>query len=89
MLRILKVACLAIYGFALASLLMPELASGLFHAARIAAIVFLISHAFEVVFAFERVRLYRGPLAFSVFLTMLFGMLHWLPLKKTRACSAP
>ena len=29
---------------------------------------------------FKHVRLYRGPLAASVVLTLLFGLLHWKPM---------
>ena len=29
---------------------------------------------------YKHVRLYRGPLAASVVLTLLFGLLHWKPL---------
>jgi hypothetical protein len=47
--------------------------------------VFLAVHALEAVFVFERLRLYRGPLVLSVLLTLLFGMLHWMPLVTARS----
>jgi hypothetical protein len=31
------------------------------------------------------VRLYKGPLAVSIILTLLFGFLHWKPLADARA----
>jgi uncharacterized protein YhhL (DUF1145 family) len=85
MLRVLKAACLAIYGFALASFVAPGPSSGLAHGVEIMAVVFLAIHALEAVFAFERLRLYRGALALSVLLTLLFGVLHWMPLVKARS----
>ena len=76
---ILKLACLATYALALASLagLLP--AGAFVHVRQIAAIL-LGLHALELVFLFRHVRLYRGPLAASVALTLLFGLLHWKPL---------
>ncbi|MFL9991062.1 hypothetical protein PQR34_16465 [Paraburkholderia sediminicola] len=87
MLHILKAACLAIYGFALASLVMSGPSSGFAHGVEIVATAFLVVHALEVVLAFERLRLYRGPLVISVLLTLLFGVLHWMPLERDRSCA--
>jgi len=39
-----------------------------------------VIHALEIVVMFKQVRLYRGPLAVSMLLTLLFGLLHWKPL---------
>jgi hypothetical protein len=86
----LKAAALAIYALALAGLasLVP---SGLAAIVQGIAVAILALHALEVVFFIKYVRLYRGPLAVSVLLTMLFGLLHWKPLanhqarEKTRA----
>jgi hypothetical protein len=50
-----------------------------------AALVLLLIHALEVLFAFKHVRLYKGPLAISVVLTLLFGLLHWRPLARAAA----
>ena len=36
---------------------------------------------------FDKVRLYRGPLAVSILLTLLFGLLHWKPLSDARAAA--
>ena len=44
------------------------------------ALVLLVIHALEVIFMFKHVRLYRGSLAVSILLTLLFGLLHWKPL---------
>jgi len=76
---LLKAACIAAYTLALARLLgllspeaMPRvtwIAGGL-----------LGIHTLELLFVFKHVRLYRGPLAASVVLTLLFGLLHWKPL---------
>ena len=45
----------------------------------------LVLHTLELVFLFRHVRLYRGPLAISVILTLLFGLLHWKPLVDAKA----
>lgn len=76
---ILKAVCLAIYALALAGLagLLPD---GVAHTMRNIASVMLLVHALELLVMFKHVRLYRGPLATSVLLTMLFGLLHWKPL---------
>jgi hypothetical protein len=54
-------------------------------AMRIVAAILLLAHALELPFVMPHVRRYQGPLALSVLLTMLFGLLHWLPLKRDRA----
>ncbi|HPU50769.1 MAG TPA: hypothetical protein PK359_04355 [Burkholderiaceae bacterium] len=79
MYTLLKIACLATYALALASLagLLP---AGAFVHVRTIAAILLVLHTLEVVFMFRHVRLYRGPLAISVLLTLLFGLLHWKPL---------
>jgi uncharacterized protein YhhL (DUF1145 family) len=81
---VLKIACLAAYGLALAGLaglLSSEFASRMQNVAA----VLLILHALEVVFMFKHVRKYQGPLMVSVLLTLLFGLLHWKPLVKEPA----
>ena len=81
---ILKLCCLALYGLALASLaglVVPAWAGTLANT----AMAVLLFHALELVFAFKYVRLYRGPLAVSVALTLLFGLLHWKPLADAQA----
>jgi|ERR1700686_2053930 uncharacterized protein YhhL (DUF1145 family) len=84
-LSILKAACLAIYGLALAGLagLLPHWLSW---ATQLVAAAFLCIHAVELAFVFGKVRLHRGSRAASVLLTILFGLLHWMPLANARAC---
>jgi len=76
---LLKAACLAVYVLALAGLagLLPP---GLAGTMQNIALVLLVIHALEIVVMFKQVRLYRGPLAVSMLLTLLFGLLHWKPL---------
>ena len=45
------------------------------------AAVFLAIHAVELPFFWRRVKAYRGPLAASVVMTLLFGLLHLAPLR--------
>ena len=40
----------------------------------------LAVHAVELAVMFKHVKRYPGPLAISILLTMLFGLLHWKPL---------
>lgn len=86
-LNFLKAACLGAYLLALAGLagLLPE---ALAATAQQLALVLLLIHALELVVAFKYVRLYRGSLAVSVLLTLLFGLLHWRPLAKAVAKAA-
>ncbi len=84
MLCILKAACLAIYGLALAGVagLLPH---GPTVTMQAIAVAFLAIHALELVLAAEKVRLYRGWWIVSMVLTLLFGVLHWMPLAKAQA----
>ena len=77
----LKAVLLAIYAIAIASFFWT-LPNDFGPIARPAAAFLLIIHAVEVVALFKYVRLYRGALAMSIVLTLLFGLLHWWPLKK-------
>ena len=76
---ITKAVLLATYLLALASLAWP-LPFDLGAPVRRLTLIVLIVHAVELVLAFRHVRSYRGPLAVSVLLTLLFGLLHWKPL---------
>jgi uncharacterized protein YhhL (DUF1145 family) len=80
---ILKAACLAIYGLALAGVagILPQ---GLARTMQVIAVAFLAIHALELVVAAEKVRLYRGRWTMSMLLTLLFGVLHWMPLAKAQ-----
>lgn len=80
----LKALCLLVYALAAAGLagLLPP---GRFSHAPLVAAVLLGLHALELVFMMKHVRLYRGPLAVSIVLTLLFGLLHWKPLADAKA----
>jgi hypothetical protein len=44
------------------------------------SLVIVAAHVLETVFCMRYLRLYRGSLAASILLTLLFGLLHWKPL---------
>ena len=46
------------------------------------ALILLSAHAVEVLIAFKSVKRYKGALVVSVALTLLFGLLHWIPLAR-------
>lgn len=85
-LPLLKLGCIVIYLSALAGLagLLPP---GLGRAAQALAVGLLLIHAIELLFVFRHVRRYRGTLAVSVVLTLLFGLVHWKPLADAQASS--
>ncbi|MFA7416502.1 MAG: hypothetical protein WC048_18690 [Rhizobium sp.] len=73
-----KFCCLALYAAGLASVL-GILPAPLGILGPIAAFV-LAAHVLEVAVMFKHVRRYKGSLAMSIFLTVLFGFLHWKPI---------
>lgn len=80
----MKGACLLLYGCALAA------CSGMWTGATAAAVrdgamVLLAAHAVEACVAFRYVRRYRGALGVSIVLTLLFGLLHVVPLARQPA----
>ena len=79
--RSLKPAALLLYGAALAAQARLWTGSAA-DIVRSVAAVMLLAHAIEAVLAFKYVRRYRGSLAVSVLLTLLFGLLHILPLAR-------
>lgn len=83
---LLRALCLLAYAMALGQLagLVP---AGSFDRAPTVALVLLVLHAGELLLMFKHVRLYKGPLAVSVVLTLLFGLLHWKPLADEKAKS--
>jgi hypothetical protein len=81
---LLKGVCLVVYLLAFAGLFF-ELPGGMTKPVQVLALILLAAHALEVVVAFGKVKLYRGPLAVSVALTVLFGFLHWMPLARANA----
>ena len=83
---LLKAGCLAIYALALAGaagLLPGTIATTMEYA----AVARLVAHVMELIVVFGKVRLYRGSLAVSILLTLLFGLLHWKPLADAHAAS--
>ena len=81
MLKLLKAGCLVIYGLAIAGVagLLPPAWSDIVQKL---ALLLLVVHLLELFFVFKHVRRYQGPLAVSVLFTILFGLLHWMPLAK-------
>lgn len=78
---ILKVGCLAIYLLAVvaaAGALPHGMASGV----QWAAVLLLAGHVLELLVAFNTIKRHPGPLVDSIGLTLLFGFLYWLPLRK-------
>jgi hypothetical protein len=76
----LKAGALAIYLLAVAG------ASGVLPAAiasavQVVAAALLGLHVLEVLVAFRTLKRYPGPLVDSIALTLLFGFLHWWPLR--------
>ena len=84
---ILRVLCLLVYALAIARLA-GWLPAGSFDRTPLVAAVLLALHALEVPFVLRPMRLYRGPLAVSVLLTLLFGLLHWKPLADAQRAAA-
>jgi len=74
-----KAILIAVYALTVASLfgLLP---SDMGHLLQRLSLILLVIHAVELLLMFKAVRLYRGPLAISIVLTLLFGLLHWKPL---------
>jgi uncharacterized protein YhhL (DUF1145 family) len=74
-----KLLLIATYGLSVVSLfgVMPADLSQLLQ--RI-SLILLVIHAIELLVMRKTIRTYPGPLAVSVLLTLLFGLLHWKPL---------
>ena len=82
--NLLKLGCLFIYAGALASLLGWKTSEwGQWQ--QYIALTILVIHVIEMPFVFSAIRRYRGPLAVSVLLSLLFGLLHWQPLRKQQS----
>jgi hypothetical protein len=77
----IKAGCIAIYLLAVAGTC-GWLPSGIASAVQILAVVLLGLYVLELPIAFRFLRKHQGPLVDSIALTLLFGFLHWLPLKK-------
>jgi hypothetical protein len=83
MFDVLKGVAVAIYAIALAALV-GWLRGVAFDAVAIFAAAMLVVHAIEVPFVLRYLRRYRGSLAASIALNLLFGLLHWVPLKRAK-----
>ena len=76
-----KLAVLLIYAASLASLFIA-MPVGLATSLQIISLLLLVTHTLECVVCWRYLKLYQGPLAMSIVYTLLFGFVHWLPLKK-------
>jgi len=79
--NLLKAGCLSVYVLALASLLWV-FPGGAGPVIQTLALAFLAVHVLEMLIAFKYIKTYPGPLAMSILLALLFGLLHWMPLAK-------
>jgi uncharacterized protein YhhL (DUF1145 family) len=80
---LMKASCLAIYLISIvASFAIPS--SSVTSVLQIVAIILLAGHGLELLIALGSVKRYAGPLVDSIGLTLLFGFLHWWPLRKER-----
>lgn len=79
-----KSVCLMIYALAIASYAVsfPDMLTTV---VRYGALILLVAHAVEVVVCFKYLKLYKGSIAVSIVLTLLFGLLHWKPLANAAA----
>lgn len=82
MINLLKAGCLALYALALFSLWIPL--TGADPLLQYAALALLVAHLLEALAFFRLVRRYPGSIATSLLLTLLFGFLHWWPLRQSR-----
>jgi uncharacterized protein YhhL (DUF1145 family) len=84
----LKMACLTVYAMALAGLagwLQDELA----RTVQVITLVALFLHALEAPFVLAYLRRDQSPLAVGVLQTLLFGVLHWMPLTRKQGPPRP
>ena len=82
MINILKLSALAIYLLAAfgALLALPE---NIITPIRYLAVILLLAHVLEMAIALRYIKRHPGPLLDSLALTLLFGFLHWRPLKQS------
>jgi len=85
-----KVIILAVYLLGIASHIVafPDQAGPIVQTMSLAL---LLIHALECLLAYRYIKLYPGPLLVSLVLSLLFGLLHWMPLarKAREAAMAP
>lgn len=85
--RFLKMNLLGLYALALLTLLLPMPWESNALLQRL-SLILLAVHVVETVVMFKHVKAYEGALWKSVGLSLLFGLLHWLPLaRKGRAAA--
>ncbi len=75
------------YALALASLFVP-LPMEATPVIQKLAVALLAVHALECALAFKYVKTYTGSLAKSIVLSLLFGLLHWMPLARAARAAA-
>ncbi|MFL6658730.1 MAG: hypothetical protein ACJ8GW_11695 [Massilia sp.] len=80
----LRGLCLLTYGLALCAAPLGLSAQSIL-AVRALAVLLLVIHLIELPFVMPHVRRYRGPFGLSVLFTLLFGLLHWMPLRAGRS----
>jgi uncharacterized protein YhhL (DUF1145 family) len=78
---VMRIGCLLAYALGIAAF------TGLIHgplaaAAAIVTIALVGLHALELLFAYRFLHRYKGSMAASVVLALLFGVLHWAPLAR-------
>ncbi len=78
---LLKALCLGTYALALAA---PFVALPLDVGPYLQklALLLIAAHVLELPIAYRYLALYKGPLIDSVALSLLYGLMHWLPLAK-------
>jgi hypothetical protein len=87
----LKGIALAVYVIALATLA-GWLDGSVADAIAVFGGAMLVVHVLELPFVLGYLRCYQGALATSIALNLLFGLLHWMPLKRaarTESAEAP
>jgi len=84
----LKGAAIVIYAVALATLA-GWLEGSVADTVAAFGAAMLAVHVLELPFVLAHLRRYRGPLAASIALNLLFGLLHWVPLKRAAASVDP
>jgi len=78
---IFKITILAVYLLGIAShiVVFPGQAGPIVQTVSLAL---LLIHALECLLAYRYIKLYSGPLVVSLLLSLLFGLLHWMPLAR-------
>jgi len=78
---IFKITILAVYLLGIASHIVafPGQAGPIVQTVSLAL---LLIHAVECLLAYRYIKLYSGPLVVSLLLSLLFGLLHWMPLAR-------